>query len=143
MSDCSCNLKVKTLNLGTKICWSAGGPGGAPSPNYFIYTPEEGIDSLTPLISQLRASVMNQSCTAQFESQMFFQLSEDGCTWDSPQPIAVGGAFVVGNTQNTTDWYNTTTNYKRFIRFGITAAQVAGTIVAQANVSLIIDILLK
>ena len=141
MSDCSCNLKVKTLNLGTKICWSAA--GAAPAPNYFIFTPEEGIDSLTPLISQLRASVMNQNCSALFESQMFFQLSEDGCSWDTPLAIAVGGAFVAGNTQNTTDWYSTTTNYKRFIRFGITAAQVGGTAVAQANVSLIIDILLK
>lgn len=141
MSDCGCNLKVKTINLGTKTVWSSG--AAAPGLNYFIFTPEEGIDTLTPLISQLRASVMNQQATGLFESQMFFQLSEDGCTWDTPIAIAVGGAFVVGNTQTTTDWYSTTTNYKRFIRFGITAGNTTNTVITTANVSLIVDILLK
>jgi len=87
MSDCGCNLKVKTLNLGTRHVWSSG--AAAPGANYFVFTPEEGIDTLRPLISQLRASLMNQQATGTFEGQVFFQLSEDSCTWDTP--IALDG----------------------------------------------------
>lgn len=107
-----------------------------------MFTPQEGIDTLTPLISQLRASLMNQQATGTFEGQVFFQLSEDSCTWDPP--IALDGVtYLVGNGSSTTAWYSATSNYKRYIRFGVTAAATGGTIIAMANCSLIIDILLK
>lgn len=145
MSSCDCNLKVKTLNLGTKTCWSAS--GAFPATVYFVFSAEEGDSLLPALISQLRASVMNQNSTASFQSFPFFQLSEDSLTWDTPiaiDPLAPATpTYVVGNTQSTYGWYSATTNYKRYIRFGIAAQQVTGTPIAQANVSLIIDILLK
>lgn len=139
MSDCGCNLKVKTINFGTKQCWSLG---SAPGLNPFVFTSAEGLGGLCPLISQLRSSLMNENGTASFESQAFFQLSEDGITWGSP--VVIDAAFVQGgNTAGTSVWYSATTNYLRFIRFGVYAAASAGSIVQLANVSLVIDILLK
>jgi hypothetical protein len=86
--------------------------------------------------------VQNQNSTLNIKTAAFFQLSEDGISWDNPISL-FGANYLIGNGTLTEAWYNATSNYKRFIRFGVSALQNSGTAVEMANVSLVLDVQLK
>jgi hypothetical protein len=135
----SCNPPVRTISTKTQTVFTKGGNAPGTS-DIFVLSPDS-ILQIAPLLAGVRATVKVTNATADFISQVVFQSTSDGLVWDNPISLEAAGS---DNRVSTTDWYTTTTSFKRGIRLGVIASQEAGVNVVQmAQVTLTIDFLLR
>jgi hypothetical protein len=116
--------------------FSKGGAAPAAS-EVFVLSPKN-IAQVAPLLAGVRTTVIVENATPDFVSQVVFQSTSDGETWENPVPLETPAA---DNRKFTTNWYSTPNSFKRGIRFGVIASQETGVSTIQiARVTLILDL---
>lgn len=138
LMSCS-NPPVQTIQTVPMTVFSKG----TATPNeslIFVLSPPSVVE-IAPLLAGLRATISVANSTAAFVSQVVFQTTSDGITWETAIALETAAS---DDRVFTTDWYTTTSNFKRGIRVGVIASQESGVNSAQfGNVSLVIDFLLR
>lgn len=137
---CSCVSNFKEAVFPSRVAWSTGAaqPGAS-----VIVLPDIGISDVAPTIDQMQATITVSECSAAFRCKVGYQVSSDGTTWDS---VVYFGApdTQVGNGSLTTAWNPAGINYKRKIRFVLSAEQDTGSaVLAVAHVAITIGFRVK
>lgn len=92
-----------------------------------VVLPDIGIANVAPTIDQMQATITVSEASAHFKCKVGYQVSSDGATWDNPVYFGTTpGDFQIGNGSLTTAWNATGINYKRRIRFVVSAEQDGG-----------------
>lgn len=97
------------------------------------------IIQIAPLLAQMRVTVVVENPSASFKCKAVFQATDDGQLWENP--VDLEGAF--SSVTRTTAWYTDVSKFKRGLRVGLVAGNVAGTNVEMGTVTLVIDYLLR
>lgn len=138
---------IRTTSIARRVpVFSKGGTAPATS-DIFVLSPEE-LDQLAPMLAGIRVTIKVENATANFQSEVVFQTTDDGCTWGDGSTIDAvisleGGTPVAGNRETTTNWYTTPSNFLRGVRIGVVASQESGTQLEQAWISMVVDFLLR
>jgi hypothetical protein len=121
---CGCVSNYKEAIFPPRTMWSQGGNSPAPSS---VVLEDVGVMDVAPTINQMQASITVGSASAHFKCKIGYQVSADGVTWDNAAYFGSGsGDYQVGNGSLTTAWNSAGGNYKRKIRFVVSAEQDGG-----------------
>ena len=134
----SCQPPVRTIS--TVMCTAFSKGGATPDSDMFVMTPSSILE-IAPMLLQLRATTIVENASDKFKCKAVFSSTDDGCGWDVP-PLALEN-YAIGNRRTTTAWYTDVTKFKRGIRVGVVASNDSGANVEVAQVTLIIDFLLR
>ena len=143
--SCGCVSNFKEQSFGTRVVWTKGGTAGA-SARIHYWGGEDGLP-IAPTIGQMQATVTVKDQSDDFETAVGYQVSADRATWDTPVYFGANGPsspeYQAGDGTTTYAWVMASGNLKRYIRFFTTSRQVAGTVVAIANVSVSVGFLIR
>jgi hypothetical protein len=132
------NYKEKEFDQ--RVVWTLGGTSPAASVIVFA---DSSIADVAPTIASLQATVTVSAASAHFKCKVGFQVSGDGLSWDNAVYFGAPD-FQIGNGVLVCPWYNGTANYKKKIRFVLSAEQDGtSNVLEMANVIVVIGFMIK
>ena len=114
--------------------WSSGDAG---ADIFFPGTP--AMKTIDWIGGRASLEVQATSGTGEIEVSLYYQLSNDQITWDSPVAMSTDTGLVSALGYDYGTAGTTVPTTKKFVRFGLVSNQKAGTAIEQMRVRFILD----